>query len=169
MKDIQEKAKAEGCADANKVAGITIPILKTDQTKLEYSTEGKGKKKEYWFRSGQLVLTVRQTIYMPSEWNNSDKKCRYNALLKHESGHTKRYVSLAKKIPSAIMKKEYIKKYFVEPFEKRPASGFQEDQAQLRGIIDAIWKEQTKADAAAWEKEDYPRLLKEYAACDKQP
>src|SRR5512132_964553 len=63
--------------------GITIPVLRSDQTALQYHTRNNGT--EFRFNTGILNLTLRQEIHL----SNGLSPCAQTTWLLHEQKHVR--------------------------------------------------------------------------------
>ena len=141
--NIARLARAQGShiPAGSTVVGITIPIVRADQTGLHYHTRNGGT--EFRFNTGTLKLTVRQEIHV----SNALSPCARTIWGQHEQKHAQDNKRLAAKMDAELRADRDFADILVSPSGWRPRADFNRTQQKIQQRVAAIFAKLT-GDAA---------------------
>jgi peptidoglycan hydrolase-like protein with peptidoglycan-binding domain len=138
------------------VIAITIPIIRSDQTGLQYFTRNRGT--EFIFNTGTLRLSLRQEIHM----SNGLGPCAQTIWLQHERKHVQDNEAIMLRMDHELRADQEFRDILVAPSEWRPRSRFQATQDAIQDIVADIFERLTSEAAA---RQD---TSQEYRGVDRQ-
>jgi len=140
----QQHARDAGSPHARlqNLVGVTVPLLRIDQTGLQYEQRSVGGGIEFRFKTGTLLLTLRQHIYMVS----TIPACERAVWEPHERAHAADNVALLPQIEPAIRRDASLATILTTP-QWRPRSQFQSTQNAIQSGVGAIFRRLTGASA----------------------
>ena len=103
------------------VVGITVPVIRSDQTGLRYHTRNNGT--EFIFNTGTLALTLRQEIHL----SNALSPCARTIWHQHELKHVRDNELLMPRMDRELRADEEFQDILVAPTEWRPRARFNDD------------------------------------------
>jgi hypothetical protein len=141
---IEAMARARGSTipPGGTVVGITVPIIQTNQTRLQYSTRNNGT--EFIFNTGTLALALRQEIHL----SNALSACARNIWHQHELKHVRDYQQLMAQMDRELRANQDFQRILVSPTVWRPRSQFNATQTEIREIVASVFQRLTRAAAA---------------------
>lgn len=138
------------------VVGITIPVIRSDQTGLQYHTRNSGT--EFRFNTGTLALTLRQEIHL----SNALTACAQSIWLQHEQKHVRDNERIMTRMDAALRADAQFADILVNPTTWRPRSQFNATQALIQARVGDVFLQLTQAAVAALD------TRQEYANTDTQ-
>jgi|SRR5579884_2855210 len=125
---IEDLAEAQGSIipAGGTVVGITVPIIRSDQTGLQYSTRNHDS--EFIFNTGTLHLTLRQEIHL----SEGLSPCARTIWLQHELKHVRDNEAIMSRIDAELRKDQEFNDILVAPTEWR-ARALSGDAAEHSG------------------------------------
>lgn len=135
---------------------ITIPVLRTDQTGLQYHTRNNGT--EFQFNTGILRLTLRQEIHV----SRALSPCAQTIWLQHEQKHVQDNQRLTSRMDRELRADPQFADILVSPSAWRPRSGFAATQQKIQERVTAVFERLTREAAR---HQDTPQ---EYQGVDRQ-
>lgn len=143
---VQQKARDTGSPHASQpdIVGVTVPILRVDQTGLQYEQRNApgGGGIEFRFSTGTLRLTLRQEIYMSS----SASACERRFWEPHERAHVTDNAAILPQLDAAIRADATLSAILVAR-QWRPRSQFQATQTAIQTAVGDIFRRLTGAAA----------------------
>jgi hypothetical protein len=136
----QQHARDAGSPHASlqNLVGVTVPVLRVDQSGLQYEQRSAGGGTEFRFKTGTLLLTLRQQIYMVS----TVPTCERTVWEPHERAHADDNVALLPQIEPAIRRDASLGTILITP-QWRPRSQFQATQNAIQSGVGAIFRRLT--------------------------
>lgn len=155
---IEGLARAQGSVipTGGTVIAITIPIISSDQTGLQYYTRNHNT--EFIFNTGTLRLTLRQQIHM----SRGLSLCARTIWLQHEQKHIRDNEALMARIDAELRRDQEFIDILVSPSEWRPRPRFQATQDAIQDIVGDVFERLTSAAAARQDTQQ------EYQSVDRQ-
>jgi hypothetical protein len=155
--DITTLATSQGSSvpAGSTVVGITIPIIRSDQTGLQYHTRNNCT--EFRFNTGTLALSLRQEIHL----SNGLSPCARTIGLQHEQKHVRDNERIMSRMDAALRADPQFAAILVSP-SWRPRSEFPVAQQTVQARVGAIFRNFTQNAAAALDTQ------REYAETDRQ-
>jgi peptidoglycan hydrolase-like protein with peptidoglycan-binding domain len=138
------------------VVGITIPVIRSDQTGLQYHTRNSGT--EFRFNTGTLALTLRQEIHL----SNALSACAQAIWLHHEQKHVRDNNRLLGRMDAELRADAQFAAILVNPTVWRPRADFNATQATIQARVGDVFLRLTQAAATALD------TRQEYANTDTQ-
>lgn len=132
--EVVNQAQQAGNPNATIAIAVTRPFLKIDQTGLIYDTQPAAKPVDFRFRSGVLLLTLRQTIHISS----SLSACEQGIWKKHELEHVKDNQQLMSIIDGSIRNHPQLMNIFFWPVW-HPISQFNNIQQTIQNVVSDIF------------------------------
>lgn len=141
---IEAMARAQGSAipAGSSVVGITVPIIRSDQTRLQYHTRNGGT--EFIFNTGTLALTLRQEIHL----SRALSLCARTIWHQHELKHTRDNEQLMARMDRELRADQEFQDILVSPTEWRPRGRFNDTQTAIQEIVRDVFERLTSAAAA---------------------
>lgn len=141
---INSMALAQGSSipAGTSVVGITVPIIHSDQTRLQYHTRNGGT--EFIFNTGTLALTLRQEIHL----SNALSPCARTIWHQHELKHVRDNEALMPRMDRELRADQEFQDILVAPTEWRPRARFNDTQTAIREIVGDVFERLTSAAAA---------------------
>lgn len=124
------------------VVGITVPIIQSDQTRLQYHTRNGGT--EFIFNTGTLALTLRQEIHL----SNALSPCARTVWHQHELKHVRDNEALMPRMDRELRADQEFQDILVIPTEWRPRSRFNDTQTAIQEIVRDVFERLTSTAAA---------------------
>jgi hypothetical protein len=137
------------------VVGITVPIIRSDQTSLQYQTRAGGT--EFRFNTGTLKLSLRHEIHL----SNGLGPCARTIWLQHEMKHVRDNERIMTRMDAALRADPQFAAILVTP-SWRPRSEFPLAQQTIQARVGAIFRNLTQAAVVALD------TAREYADTDRQ-
>jgi nucleoid-associated protein YgaU len=134
-----QEARASGNPNAARALAVTIPIITIDQRGLYYATRGNAGGVEFRFLTGQLRLTLRQSIYI----SNVLSSCAQGIWAGHEQDHVKDNQKLMARMDREIRAHRNLKTVFFSP-SWRPRSSFNAVQRRIHTVVGSIFEVLTR-------------------------
>jgi hypothetical protein len=138
------------------VVGITIPVIRSDQTALQYHTRNGGT--EFRFNTGTLSLTLRQEIHL----SNALSQCARTIWLQHEQKHVRDNEQIMSRMDAQLRADTQFADILVNPTVWRPRSQFGATQQTIQARVGAVFTRLTQGAATALD------TRQEYANTDTQ-
>jgi|SRR5215216_4872996 len=141
---IEDMARAQGSTipAGSTVVGITVPIIRSDQTGLQYRTRNNGT--EFQFNTGTLRLTLRQEIHL----SQALSPCAQSIWLNHELKHVRDNEQLMGRMDRELRADQEFADILVTPSEWRARDRFNETQRTIQEIVGDVFERLTSAAAA---------------------
>jgi len=141
---IASMALAQGSAipAGSTVVGITVPVIRSDQTGLQYHTRNSGT--EFIFNTGTLALTLRQEIHL----SNALSPCARTIWHQHELKHTRDNEQLMARMDRELRADQEFQDILVAPSEWRARNRFNDTQTAIQEIVRDVFERLTTAAAA---------------------
>jgi hypothetical protein len=141
---IEAMARAQGSTipAGSSVVGITVPIIRSDQTRLHYHT--RNGRTEFIFNTGTLALTLRQEIHLSSALNS----CARTIWHQHELKHVRDNEQLMPRMDRELRADQEFQDILVSPTEWRPVARFNDTQTAIQEIVRDVFERLTTAAAA---------------------
>ena len=141
---IEDMARAQGSnvPRGSTVVGITVPIIRSDQTGLHYHTRNRGT--EFRFNTGTLQLTLRQEIHL----SRALSPCAQSIWLQHEQKHVHDNEQLMGRMDRELRADQEFIDILVTPTEWRPRNQFDQTQQNIQAIVGDVFERLTSAAAA---------------------
>lgn len=117
--------------------GVTVPVIRTDQTGLNYHTRNAGT--EFRFNTGTLELTLRQEIHL----SNALNLCARGIWLRHEEEHVFDNEEILDEMATEIRADPEIRRILVSPTRWLPRADFQRTQDTIQNRIATIFQRLT--------------------------
>ena len=138
------------------VVGITIPVIRSDQTALQYHTRNNGT--EFRFNTGILSLTLRQEIHL----SNGLSPCAQTIWLLHEQKHVRDNERIMSRMDAELRADSQFVAILVNPTAWLPRAQFGATQQTIQARVGAVFTRLTQAAAQALD------TRQEYANTDTQ-
>lgn len=141
---IEGMARAQGSAipRGSTVVGITMPIIRSDQTGLQYHTRNNGT--EFRFNTGTLRLTLRQEVHLSRALN----PCAQTIWLQHEQKHVRDNEQLMGRMDQELRADQEFADMLVTPVDWHPRGQFNDFQQNVQFIVGDVFERLTSAAAA---------------------
>jgi len=141
---IEDMARAQGSniPRGSTVVGITVPIIRSDQTALQYHTRNRGT--EFRFNTGTLRLTLRQEIHL----SRALSPCAQTIWLQHEHKHVHDNEQIIGQMDRELRADQEFIDILVTPTEWRPRAQFNQTQQNIQAIVGDVFERLTSAAAA---------------------
>ncbi len=139
---IVQQARTMKNPQAARAAGITVPRLTVDQTKLEYETRKQKGQVQFRFNTGTLVLMLHQSVQISNDLSD----CAQEIWFEHELGHVGDNRDLMKLMEREIKSSRALQDIFFVP-QWRPKASFNSVQTKISTVVGDIFKGLTE-DAA---------------------
>jgi hypothetical protein len=136
--------------------GITVPMIRTDQTGLQYQTRNHDT--EFLFNTGTLRLTLSQEIHMSNDLSD----CTREVWVEHERKHVRDNEQILTRMDAALRADPQFAAILVNPTQWRPRSQFQATQQTIQARVAEVFARLTRAAVQAL---DTPA---EYAETERQ-
>jgi hypothetical protein len=137
------------------VVGITIPVIRSDQTSLQYQTRMNGT--EFRFNTGTLKLSLRHEIHLSTGLG----PCARTIWLQHEMKHVRDNERIMTRMDAALRADPQFAAILVTP-SWRPRSEFPLAQQTIQARVGTIFRNLTQAAVVALD------TAREYADTDRQ-
>jgi hypothetical protein len=124
------------------VVGITVPVIHSDQTRLQYHT--RNSRTEFIFNTGTLALTLRQVIHL----SNALSPCARTIWHQHELKHTRDNELLMARMDRELRADMEFQDILAAPSEWRPIGRFADTQTAIQEIVFDVFERLTSAAAA---------------------
>jgi peptidoglycan hydrolase-like protein with peptidoglycan-binding domain len=119
------------------VVGITIPIIRSDQTGLQYHTRNSGT--EFLFNTGTLRLTLRQEIHL----SRALSLCARTIWLQHEQKHVRDNEQLISRMDAELRADRQFADILVSPSRWRPRADFNRTQQTIQARVGEVFERLT--------------------------
>lgn len=155
---ITQMAQAQGSPvpAGSTVVGITVPVIRSDQTGLQYHTRNNGT--EFRFNTGTLSLTLRQEIHLSSGLS----LCARTIWQQHEQKHVRDNERIMGRMDAELRADAQFAAILVSPTTWLPRNQFAATQQTIQARVGAVFTQLTGAAATALDTQQ------EYAATDRQ-
>lgn len=136
---IEGMARAQGSPipAGTTAVGITVPIIRSDQTGLQYHTRSNGT--EFQFNTGTLQLTLRQEIHL----SRALSPCAQTIWLQHEQKHVQDNERLMSRMDAELRADREFADILVSPSGWRPRSDFNATQQKIQERVGALFERLT--------------------------
>jgi hypothetical protein len=136
---ILQLAQAQGThvPPGSTVVGITIPVLRIDQTALHYETRNN----DFRFNTGTLRLTLRQEIHL----SNALSQCAQTIWLQHEQKHVRDNERLVSRMEAELRADSQFAAILVNPTAWLPRSQFGPTQQTIQARVGAVFMRLSQA------------------------
>lgn len=137
---VVEHARRLGSQFSDRAAGVTVPVLRIDQSGLSYEQRRVRGGIEFRFRDGTLRLTQRQEILLA----NTLSDCERRIWESHEQDHVRDNQELVPRLEREIRAHRTLQDILINP-RWRPRSEFDTVQTTIRRAVDEIYQRSTRA------------------------
>ncbi len=159
---IVQQARTMKNPQAERAAGITIPRLTVDQTKLEYETRKQKGQVQFRFNTGTLALMLHQSVQI----SNDLSACAQEIWTDHELEHVGDNRDLIKRMEREIKSSKPLQDIFFVP-RWRPKASFNSVQTKISTVVGDIFKGLTEDAAKKRDTEsEYQRIQNRIQKCE---
>ncbi|HTP87659.1 MAG TPA: hypothetical protein VMJ34_11940 [Bryobacteraceae bacterium] len=154
---LAQLAQSQGtpAPSGSSIVGLTIPVIRSDQTALQFETRNHGS--EFRFNTGTLRLSLRQEIHLSSDLS----ECARNVWLLHEQKHVRDNTNIMSRMESELRSDSQFAAILVNP-TWAPRSQFQAAQHTVQERVGAIFMRLSTAAVQALD------TAQEYADTERQ-
>lgn len=161
---IVQQARTMKNPQPERAAGVTIPRLTVNQTKLQYDTLKQKGQVQFRFNTGTLLLVLQQSVQL----SNDLSTCAQEILAEHELGHVEDNQAVMKRMEREIKSSRPLQDIFFTP-QWRPKSSFNAVQAKINTTVGDIFKSLTQDAVKKRDTEsEYQRIQTRIQKCETQ-
>lgn len=155
---IDQLVMAQGCfvPAGSTAVGITLPLIRSDQSDLHYSTRKGGA--EFRFKRGTLTLNLCQEIHL----SNALSTCARTIWFQHEQRHAAENFRLLCQMDAELRADEEFCSILVKPAGWTPVEQLSATGEAIQARVEAVFQRLNGAAAAALD------TAYEWAALDRQ-
>lgn len=136
---VVQHARNQGSQYAQRAVGVTLPLLRIDQTGLEYEQRRVRSGIQFRFSAGMLRLTLRQSVYMANTLSN----CAQKIWGEHEMDHVRDNQELMGQIEREIRHHRALQNIFNNP-RWRSRGEFNAVQSTIQSAVGEIFQRLTR-------------------------
>ena len=138
---LAQLAQAQGSAApaGSTVVGLTVPVIRSDQTALQYQTRNHNS--EFLFNTGTLRLSLRQEIHL----SDALSQCAQEVWSTHERKHVRDNEQIIARMDAQLRADAQFAAILVNPTVWRPTSQFQATQQLIQARVGAVFMQLTQA------------------------
>lgn len=138
-KVVIQLASQQGSPFAQRAAGITVPVLRVNQTGLEYEQRRDRGQLQFRFSKGVLQLSLRQSVFLA----NTLSTCAQKIWEAHEMEHVRDNQELMKRMEREIKASRTLQDIFNNP-TWRPRKSFGAVQRTIQSTVGEIFQRLTR-------------------------
>lgn len=135
---VVQQAQATGHPYAARALAVTRPIIRVDQTQLQYYTRPGLHPTEFRFNTGVLQLTLRQTIHIA----NNISACAQRIWAQHEQDHVRDNQGIMRQMDRQIRAHRDLQSIFFVP-RWHPINSFNAIQNRIQVSVGDIFRRLT--------------------------
>ena len=132
---VQQHARNLGSPYAARAAGVTLPVIRINQSRLEYEQRRASGRIEFRFTAGNLTLTLRQAIYL----SNTLSGCAQTIWEAHEQDHVQDYQDVMRSMEAEFRRHRAVQDILIAP-RWRPVREFSAVQSTIQSTVGEIFR-----------------------------